>query len=390
MMIPTCKVQKKSQAAQKGELMRERGSGHLYLRGTTWWCAYYVHGKLCRTSCGTDDEQKAKKFLRLKLGGVVTGQHPDIRMLRYEAMRQSYYGDYEANARKSLRHDRKGKPRLDKIVRLDGYFANFRASEITTDQIREFQKRERKRGMSNGSINRSVSALRRMFSLAKDDGRIKVAPHFPMLKEAAPRQGFVEQPQFDALKRELPGYLHHILGIGYFCGLRLSEITKLKWSQVDFLANEIQLNPGETKNDEARTIPIVPQLKSLLLAARNKTPFVCVKDGEHLKSFRKAWKSACKRAGLEGILFHDLRRSAVRNLIRAGVPQAIAMAITGHKTIEVFKRYNIVDPEDLKRAGAKLSEFSKNAENMHNSFTVEQESVTESEQQKSASRTKTN
>lgn len=131
---------------------------------------------------------------------------------------------------------------------------------------------------------------------------------------------------------------------------------------------------------------MAPQLKSLLLAARNKTPFVCIKDGEHLKSFRKAWKSATKRAGLEGLLFHDLRRPAVRNLVRAGVPQAQAMKITGHKTNAVFRRYDIVSSEDLKHAGAKLSEFLKNAEVIHNSCT----NVSESEAQESNKSSKIN
>lgn len=154
--------------------------------------------------------------------------------------------------------------------------------------------------------------------------------------------------------------------------MRLGEITGLRWTQIDFLADEIKLFAGETKNDEGRPIPMIPQLKTALLAARkwNKTQFVCAtKDGERLKSFRKAWASACKRAGLPGLRFHDLRRSAVRNLDRAGVSQKTGMEIIGHKTNSMYLRYNIGDYKAMKEAGAKLSEYVKNAENIHNSFT---------------------
>jgi integrase len=174
--------------------------------------------------------------------------------------------------------------------------------------------------------------------------------------------------------------------------MRRGEILKLRWPSVDFANAEIRLDPGTTKNDDPRTIPLAGELLELLCIERTRNPkseFVFVRAGERIDSFRKAWNSACVRAGLgvyfcrtcdallpsdgpcteckktkrwawpryRGLIFHDLRRTGVRNLIRAGVHERVAMEISGHKTPAVFYRYNIVSGRDLKDAAKKLETY---------------------------------
>jgi integrase len=377
---------------------RARGTGRLFLRGSIWWCQYYFHGQPIRVSTDETDEKKAEKFLRKKIGAVENGIHHDTQRVTYEELREAFYQDYAVNGRKSLRHNKDGDPHLDKVVRLDGFFSGYRASEIDADLIRKFIADQQAKGLANGSINRSISALRRMFNLAKEDGKLRDIPCFPMVKEARPRQGFFERPQYEALFSTLPNYLRLPFSIGYFSGMREGEILGLEWSQVDFLRGVIQLRAGETKNDEAREIPIVPQLRILLVSQHAKhqpnCPYVCFRldrkgHAVRIQGFRKAWYSACVRCGLgnmepkidrvtgelvyapprgphskpkakmiyKGMIFHDLRRSGARALVHAGVPEKVAMAIGGWKTRSVFDRYSIVSPKDVTEAGRKLEIF---------------------------------
>ena len=285
---------------------------------------------------------------------------PSALRLKYEQMRDALYADYQSNKRRWLRFDKDGQPYVCGVTHLDHFFSGFRAPAITTARAREFAVKRQADGASNATINRELALLRRMFSLAVEDGTLRTAPRFSMLKEAAPRRGFLEHGDFQKLRQELPEYLRAIATMAYYTGMRRGEILKIRWNSVDSKNGELSLDPGMTKNDEPRSIPLFGELRDMLKIEREKNPlseFVFMRHGQRVGSFYKAWKSACTRAGLEGHLFHDFRRTGVRNLIRAGVPERVAMAISGHKTRAVFERYNIVSGRDLKEAGNKLESY---------------------------------
>jgi integrase len=153
----------------------------------------------------------------------------------------------------------------------------------------------------------------------------------------------------------------------YLTGWRAREILSLEWWQVDFRAGVVRLEPGATKNDEGRVFPfaVYRALERLLRLQRERTetieratgqiiPLVFHREGNPIRDFRGAWQGACRRAGLVGRLFHDFRRTAVRNLERAGVPRSVAMKLTGHKTESVYRRYAIVSEADLAEGVKKL------------------------------------
>ena len=146
-----------------------------------------------------------------------------------------------------------------------------------------------------------------------------------------------------------------------------SEILSLEWRQVDFGAGEIRLDPGRTKNGEGRTFPMARELRELLEQQRAITEdlqrhlkIVCRhvfhRSGRPIKSFRVVFRTACTEAGCPGRVLHDFRRTAVRNLVRAGIPERVAMQMTGHKTRSVFERYDIVSAGDLRDAAKRLDD----------------------------------
>lgn len=255
------------------------------------------------------------------------------------------------------------------------HFGKLPPDKVTTAEIREYVATRLERGAANGTINRSLALLKRAFNLAREatPPRVGQTPFIPMLAEAPPRSGFFEHEEYVAVRDALPVDVRPILAFGYWTGCRKGEIVSLQWRQVDLLERMVRLEPGTTKNGEPRIIPLAPELYEMLAVQRQvrdqlwpKCPWVFARLGKRIKNFRKAWDTACQQVGFwEGDpdtgrltkLFHDCRRSGVRNLVRSGAPENVAMQISGHKTRSVFDRYNIVSERDLKLAAARLGEY---------------------------------
>jgi len=260
-------------------------------------------------------------------------------------------------------------------VHLRPAFGKLAASKVTTATVRAYMDARHALGRANGTINRELALLRRAYNLGlrATPPRIARTPFMPRLKEDNVRKGFFEHEEYLAMLREVPEYLRPVLAFAYHTGCRRGEILALQWEQIDLGERIVRLEVGETKNDQGRIIPMAPELFEMLAMQKARRDqeypacsWVFFNDGEPIRNFRNAWEAACQRAGLwigdeetghPTKLFHDLRRTGVRNLVRAGVPEAVAMRISGHKTRAIFDRYNIVTESDLKDAARKLGEY---------------------------------
>src|SRR5271155_5408349 len=333
-----------------------RGMGRIFKRGPIYWIAYYHRGKEYRESSESESESAAKKLLKKRIGEVAQGRLHGANQdrLTFDDLAQALLADYQINGRRSLRSARLS------ISHLRKFFGFDRAVDITTDRIKAYAADRQKAKAANASINRELAALKRMFSLAVEDGRLSHSPYIPTLEEDNARQGFVDHGAFVSLRTHLAEYLQDPIAFLYLSGWRLGEMKTLEWRDVDLAGKVVHLRPEISKNKDGRLLPLSGELREIVDRARAKRrpdcPFVFHREGEPIGDFRKAWSTACKAAGLHPILVHDLRRTAVRNMVRAGIADRVAMTLSGHKTRSVFDRYNIVSEADLAMAAERLQQ----------------------------------
>ena len=340
--------------------------GSIYKRGKVYWIKYYRNGKPYRETTKSHKEADAKRLLKKREGEISEGKLPGIYFDRvtFDELAEDFLRDYRINQKKSLKRAERS------VNHLNEYFEGMRVPQINNPLINAYMEKRLSEGAANASINRELSALKRMLNIGAKQTPPKVdrVPFIPMLKENNIRKGFFEHGEFLALRDAPPSYLRGFVTFGYKTGWRVSEIAGLTWSQVDKQQWIVRLEVGETKNDEARTVYLDEELKEVFeqqWETRKNSgklfPFVFLnRDGtDKVKRFDKSWKKACKDAKIGIRLFHDFRRTAVRNMVRSGIPERVAMMISGHKTRSVFDRYNIVNDQDLKLAAQKQEVYLK-------------------------------
>ena len=336
--------------------------GSTYKRGNTWWISYYRDGIHMRESSGSVSQAEAKRLLSLKESDIAKGipVTPRMGQIRFSEMAADEINDYRINGRRSVKDV---ETRFEKHIL--PFFGEARASAITTADIRRYVVRRQEEGAANGTINRELTAIKRAFSLAAQAGKIMTKPHVPMLKENNVRKGFFDLEQFEAVRKRLSPDVQPMVTFAYITGWRIrSEVRFLQWSQVDFRSASCASSLARRRTTRRGCFPSPESCARSWSTRRTEAgvlrkrgiicPWVFHRGGKPIKEFRRSWKTACKAAGVPGKIPHDFRRTAVRNLVRAGIPEAVAMKMTGHKTRSVFERYNIVSEGDLFDAARKL------------------------------------
>jgi integrase len=360
---------------------RPRGTGSIYrpkwrdpktgklLEASIYWIKYFRHGKPYRESSKSDKITVAERILKKRQGEISEGKLPGVYFdkVSFNQLAEDFLTDYRIN----------GKDTLDKAERsvryLKKFFGDMKATEVTTDKVKTYIDKRMEQGMSNASINRELSALKRAFHLGArcTPPKVNLVPYIPMLKESNVRKGFFEPHEYKALKGALPEELKPLVTFAYYSGWRKAEILGLTWDRVDLKEGLVSLDPGETKNEEGRTLyldeELLNEMHNLQSQRRLGCPYVFHRDGQPIKDFRGSWDTACIKAGLFEVvrddegnetkaptkIFHDFRRTAIRDMVRSGVQERVAMKISGHRTRSVFDRYNIVSDQDLREAARK-------------------------------------
>ncbi|HXE32777.1 MAG TPA: site-specific integrase [Verrucomicrobiae bacterium] len=385
--------------------MNSRGQGRIFERGSLLWVAYYAHGKEQREVArqvrtneklpvSEKNRHEAERFLKRRLGEIVAEQHggrafvgPQQERVTVNELLDGLERDYKLRDKWSIKTASVLKP-------LRSRFGTWRAVDLTSDAIGKHIEELRGEGYSNATVNRRTQLLGQAFKTAIRNQQLSQQPFIPRLSEVGnERQGFFETADFEAVVSHLPEYLRDFCHFGFVTGWRKGSIDSLRWSDVG--EDVIYLRAENSKSRKAETMPLEGDLQAIIerrraasvIRAENAEPrfaeFVFHSEGERISDFRKAWATACVAAGLgimvcpqcgtesadrkcmsckvatrySGKIFHDFRRTASRNMIAAGVPQAVAMKITGHRTDSMFRRYAIVDEEQKREALSKTQQY---------------------------------
>ena len=304
--------------------------------------------------------QKAEKRLR--------DIKEDTRMT-FNKLQEWYFGQERVKALSSFRQLK------IRASNFNSEFGNTLISEIKPADLENYQIKRKKQGKSDAYIDDEIGTIRTMLQRAFENYMISGDALRPfatvkkLLKRNANARNRVLSPEeFERLLLKASEHLKGILAMGYYTGMRKGEILKLTWDKVDLKERLIRLEAKDTKTGRGRVIPICEELLAVLrgLPTRLQNRHLFLFEGEPIKDIKTAMKTACKESKIPwgrgtrgGFVFHDLRHSFSTYMRKAGVSASVRMAITGHETAEMDRRYDRVDNEDIRQAVDQMQVYLK-------------------------------
>ncbi|MCL4818897.1 MAG: tyrosine-type recombinase/integrase [Vicinamibacteria bacterium] len=339
--------------------MGRRNLGGVFLRGKTWWIHYSRNGVLQRESSGSTSRDDAVRLLATRQAEtplVVTPRGP----IGFEALFDLLAAEYDLAGRRSAGRVKQARKRLATA------FGGERAEDITSERIAGYAQARRQEGAAAATVRYELAVLRRALRVGALRGRIRVVPAFPSIAVDNAREGFFEDDEIALVLGHLDADVRPVIAFLNWVPWRLREALSLEWRQVDRAAAHITLPARKVKTARARVLPYgaFPALRDLIENqwARTKAvegrivPWVFHREGRRLEPFYSAWRAACEAAGVPGRYIHDLRRTAARRLLRAGVPEHTVMGLGGWRTRSMLDRYAIIATGDLEEGLARLAE----------------------------------
>lgn len=337
-------------------------------RTRNWYIEYVVAGRTIREATAYAKRSDAVQSLKKRTSDALNGKIVLSNQVTFDDLKNLIINDYRNNGRKSLAHLEQ--VRLPKLADV---FAGAKAIDVTTAAVERYKSLRLKDGAAPATLNRELAALKRMYRLGLRHGLVATMPYISLLTEHNVRKGFFELDQFRAILKHLPAEYHALFEIAYITGWRIrSELLTRQWRHVDFSDRGwLRIDPGEAKDaTSGREFQFTTWMREVLERQRRFAskverrtgtviPWVfCRSDGKLIRDYYTAWREACKSAGIERIP-HDFRRTAARNFERAGVPRTTAMAMVGHKTESIYRRYSIVDQAMLDVGASKLDQLQQ-------------------------------
>jgi integrase len=357
-----------------------------------------TQNKFC--SCG-EDLDKAKRSKRVKywiayrlpggkqrreLVGYSIEEARDAEGKRRSQKRENRIFDIKPEAKMTFGELSKWYLELDMVRALKSYwraeialerfnseYGDTVVSRIKPVDLENLQAKWKARGYRDATIDQNINMTQTMIIKAFDNDMVsgdtlKAFKKVKRLlrKNANARDRVLAKDEFERLKKHAPRHAREIIVTGYYTGMRLGEILSLTWDKVDLNNRLIRLEAADTKDKEARNIPICDELYDLLrgIARGIHDNHVFLRGGKSFGRLDGSLKTACKKAGIpygryvkDGFVFHDLRHTFNTNMRKAGVPESVIMEITGHSTREMFDRYNTIDTEDVRKGINQLERY---------------------------------
>jgi len=347
-----------------------------------WWYSFTFKGRRVQKSSGLENRKDATDIEAAHRTNLARGEVGIDEKPKAERKTIGQLLDVLDNDFKARKKDHVKNLNLIAVVRKD--LADHWADALTTAAVTEYvknlrkapkkrQKGRRSKSLADSTIKHRLQILASAYELenaAREEAKLDllIVPRFPKLSTDNARSGFLNRAPFDVLYSHLPEDLRDFCLFAYLTGWRKSAIASLAWS--DVRDGNIYLRGVHSKNKKPYYVPVIGELEQLIKrreeARSIKTEsgmllssLVFHRGGASISEFRKSWATACEKAGCEGLLFHDLRRSAARQLIRSGTSKDVAKMVGGWKTDSMFSRYNVTGDEDLRDAMEKVTKYNE-------------------------------
>jgi len=354
----------------------------VYKRGKTWWYSFTFNGKRVQKSTKLENKREAENiekaaWTQLARGEVGLEEKLEAERKTIGQLLDVLVTDFKARGKGDIKN-------LNLIATVKRDLGDRWADSLTTAAVTEYisnlrkpsktkQKGRRSKSLSDSTIKHRLQIVSSAFELenaSREEAKLDplIVPRFPKLSEGNARSGFLNRAPFDVLLSHLPSDLKDFCLFGYLTGWRKNAIATLEWS--DIRDGNIYLRGVHSKNKKPYYVPVIGELVELVERRKEarsvETPqgtilvnLVFHRGGEAISEFRKAWRTATLKAGCPTLLFHDLRRSAARQLIRSGTSKDVAKMVGGWKTDSMFSRYNVTADEDLRDAMEKVTQYNK-------------------------------